>query len=1093
MCSRKALLIVAFTACVVSVAAAQTELGVIEGSVTDTSGAVLPGVEVTITNTATGSHKVIQTGAEGNYVAEDMNPGAYQVIATKAGFKETRIMGIVLQVAQRARIDIAMQLGEVSQQVDVQGSTPLLETETSSVGKVITTEDILNLPLNGREFLQLATLIPGVSKTYSPSYMETTGGSVSEDGMSNSSNNTMVDGVMNQETGAARMTFSPSIDMIQEFKMQLNSYDAEYGRTPGAQIEIVTKRGGTSYHGSAYEFLRNNDLDARPYFQPTALPPFRRNQFGGTFGGHVPKDEKDFFFVSYEGLRSTQGLTFPVTLFQPAYRPASTGGDANFSGSGTTIYDPQTGLPFPGNIIPASRLNPVTLYFMNRFIPTAGVSNAGANNFVSNPPQTYDNNQFSGRYDRDITSKDSLMGRYTRNTIVGLLPNGNSANALPLPGLGEDITLYGYNVAVRETHTFNTSMLNTATFGFSQYNQQRHNQTTNQHIIPDSGLQGVQDVEAGIPEFSISGYTTFTDNYVSPVSQPFDNYVFQDTFAKVWGNHSLRVGFDFLYSRTTSYLNLFDRGSLTFGPYYTTPTATAIGNEYNAYADWLLGIPVSSSIWLKPVITDWRSHTVSEFFQDDWRVSKRLSLNLGLRYDLYTPAFDTQNRMTALALPQGVNVYAGSIPTLPGTPPGSVLASSLGYPRNLDFPTTHNNFSPRFGFAWKLPHNENTVLRGGAAVFYNWLVIDSATDLSTGPPWVPNTSINCTQTTPCLNATDPFTTNILAVPASNVANKTNRTPYTIQYSLGIQHEFTPTLGLEVNYVGNTGFKNYVPLNVNQPAPGPGSNNSRAPYPAFGSLSNVLSIGKSHYDSLQASLTKTYDATGLVFLASYTWSHALGNSVSGPQFEENGSDSAAGVRYFKCLECEYGNTPYDIRQIFSLSASYALPFGKGKLLARSANSVVDGFIGGWSTQAIVSLTTGNYITPLDSVNVSNSGNTRPDVTCNPNNGVSHSNRSQSVLEWFNTACFAQPAQYTFGTSGVGIIETPGYADFDLAFQKRFVLMEHLGLQIRGELFNAFNHTNLGAPSVSAFGTPTFGTINSIVGTARDIQLGARLDF
>jgi hypothetical protein len=284
----------------------------------------------------------------------------------------------------------------------------------------------------------------------------------------------------------------------------------------------------------------------------------------------------------------------------------------------------------------------------------------------------------------------------------------------------------------------------------------------------------------------------------------------------------------------------------------------------------------------------------------------------------------------------------------------------------------------------------------------------------------------------------------------------------------------------------------VPLNVNEPTPGPGTGVSREPFPAFGSLSDILSIGVSHYDSLQVALRKTYDRTGLVFLASYTYSHALGDSVSGPQFEENGSDSAAGVRNYMCLLCEYGNSPYDIRHIFSLSASYPLPFGKGKALASNAGGVVNGFIGGWSMQGIVSLRSGNYVTPEDSVNVSNSGNTRPDVTCDPN-GFSHANKAAAATQWFNTACFAQPAQYTFGDSGVGIIETPGYSDFDLAFQKRFAIGEKLGLQFRGELFNAFNHTNLGAPSVGAFGTPSFGTINSIVGTAREIQLGLRFDF
>jgi len=533
---------------------------------------------------------------------------------------------------------------------------------------------------------------------------------------------------------------------------------------------------------------------------------------------------------------------------------------------------------------------------------------------------------------------------------------------------------------------------------------------------------------------------------------------------------------------------LFDRGTLNFSPTYSTPSIGAAGNEYNAFAEFLLGAPTSTSIWLNPVKTDWRSHTEYWFLQDDWKVTPNLSVNLGARYDLYTRPYDTGNRESAFDLGTQKEVFPGSVPNLPGVPPGSVTAESLGYSRQLQFQTTHNNFSPRVGFAWRMFGNEKTVIRGGTGVFYNWLVIDSATNLALGPPWVPRTSISCNNDVPCTNATNPFSATIPIGFSGNLAIKTNRTPYVVQFSLGVQRELTPTTSFEVNYVGNAAFKNLLGLNLNQPVPGPGPINPRRPYPNLGDLSGYFSIGRSHYDSLQTALRKTYDSTGLVVLASYTYSHALGDSISGPQVNERPSGA---IRDNRHPDAEYGNTSYDIRHIFSLSGTYQLPFGKGRPFANSAAGVADAIIGGWSLDTILSFQTGQWITPNDIVNVSNAGGSRPDVIGNPN-GFSHPNRAAEIRQWFNTAAFQRAAQFTFGNAGTGIIETPGYSDVDLSLQKRFPIGERLGMQFRAEFFNAFNHTNLGAPNTS-FGSPGFGTINSIVGSARDIQFGLRFDF
>ncbi|HXN22782.1 MAG TPA: carboxypeptidase regulatory-like domain-containing protein [Candidatus Dormibacteraeota bacterium] len=1074
----------------VSTAIGQVSTGAILGAVTDQSGAVVADAEVTVKDAATGNQRTVKTGVDGGYIVENLKPGAYEIVAAKVGFKEKRITGIVLQVSQRARIDIAMDLGSVTEHVEVTGATPTLETETSSVGKVITTQDVVNLPLNGRQFLQLATLIPGVHKTYTPIYMENTGGSVSENGMSVFSNNSMIDGVMNQEIGAGRMNFSPSIDMIQEFKMQTNTYDAEYGRTGGSQIEVVTKRGGNTYHGSLYEFLRNNALDARPYFQRGPLPAFRRNQFGGTFGGHIPHLKKDFFFSSYEGLRLSQGLTAVLSLPPAALRRG------DFSSTGTTIYDPLTlnrttgqRQPFPGNVIPAGRLNSVDLYFLNKFLPNPASGSGVANNFVSNPVLTQNINQISFRYDRDFSDKDSVTFRYTRNKFTAILPLGDGGNSTPVPGLGENLTLWGLNHLVRWTHLFGSATMNTLSLGFSQYHQDRFNETTGKGFIAASGMQGVTGgLDAGIPQFNIAGFSSLTDNARSPVNQPFNNYALTDSFGRVWGKHSIRLGGGLIYNRAQTHFDQNDRGALNFAPTYTTASIGASGNQYNSFAEFLLGTPVSASIFLQPLKTDWRSRTESAFVQDDWRVTQSLSVNLGLRYDIYTRPFEEHNKMAAFDLVTQKEIYPGAVPNIPGVPPGSLVAESLGYGRSLQFPTTYNNFSPRVGFAWRLFGSQKTVLRGGAGVFYHWLVVNSATALSTAPPWVPTLAVSCNNDIPCVSSTSPYSSVVTPTPTANVANKTNRTPYVVQFSLGVQHALTPSLSLEVNYVGNAAFKNLLTLNINQPAPGPGAVASRRPYPAFGTLNNIYTIGRSHYDSLQTAVRKTYDRTGLVLLVSYTYSHALGDSVSGPQISET---PPGGIRYFKNYQAEYGNTVNDVRHVLSVSGIYQLPFGKGRPLASNLGGVANAIIGGWTVEGIASYRTGDYLTPIDIVDVSNSGNSRPDVIGRPN-GFSHSDTGSKVAKWFNTAAFQRAPRFTFGNSGAGIIEGPGYNAFDLALQKRFLIRESMGLQVRGEFFNAFNHTNLGNPSTS-FGSAGFGTISSIVGTARDIQLGLRLDF
>ena len=370
-------------------------------------------------------------------------------------------------------------------------------------------------------------------------------------------------------------------------------------------------------------------------------------------------------------------------------------------------------------------------------------------------------------------------------------------------------------------------------------------------------------------------------------------------------------------------------------------------------------------------------------------------------------------------------------------------------------------------------------------MFWNWTVFDMPTGMGLGaPPWNPSSSIACNSNLPCVTSASPYNTTVLPTVSGVANNNTNRTPYTYQYSVGVQHEITPTLGLDLAYVGNAGRKNLFTYPFNAAHPGPGSIASRSPYPAYTSLNGIVTWGTSHYDSMQLALRKTY-ANGLMFLGSYTWSHALGNSISGPQIGETLSR-----RDNYNWKADTGNTVYDLRHILAVSWVYELPWGKGKPLGGNMSKAADLALGGWKFGGITSLRSGYYLTPTDAVNVSNAGGSRPDLIADPNN-QSHSSRDAAIHQWFTTSAFQRAAQYTFGTSGLGVIEGPGLVNFDLSLYKRFAVTENKHLEFRAEFFNAFNRPNFGNPGTT-FGTGSFGVISSSL-EGRDIQLGIRFDF
>ena len=1092
-----------------STLAAQVTTGTILGTVTDQTAARLPGVEVLVTNVGTGSEHTILTDEEGSYRVGSLEPGEYTVRALLPGFKLKTVRGIVLQVNQIARIEIELVVGEATEEVTVVGGQPVIETDHATVGEVIDSKQVLELPLNGRKFLQLATLTPGVQRldmNPSAALYDESGGLFSANGLGAGANTTILDGVINTEFGAGRQAFSPSLDMIQEFKIQTNVYDAAFGLSGGAQVNVITKRGTRDYHGSLFFFHRNDNLDARPFFQIGELPEFRRSQFGGSLGGPIPGSDKDFFFFAYEGKRIGRGLTIPVSVPTAALKAG------DFSGTSTVIYDPLTldpttgqRQPFAGNIIPEDRIVPQAKFIRGLWpVPQLpGITN----NFVGSPNFTNDGDQYSIRYDREFSQQDSVNFRWTFQDDLSHNPRPRP-QVPPVPGFGSNLNIPGTNINGTWTHTFNPTTLNSVSFGFSRFWRTGDNSTTAEDagVRIGAGIHGplsgpeffegaqISGVapdrqKAGIPRINIRGWQNIADDTFAPVSAKWDTFVISDTFSKHMGKHSWKVGFDFVTDPILVEFEANTRGNIAFTPRFTTSAVGATGDQFNSFADFLLGQVSSSSFFGDMLFEDLVQSWYMFYIHDDWRVHPDLTINLGLRYEIWQRMTEKQDRLVAIDLATQQFVFAGSVPTLPGTPSNSVAAASLGYSRNMAMGTDLNDFAPRFGFAWRIFGTNDTVLRGGYGVFYNWVTQNTTQAMAFGPPWVPRISIASELDVPAVSFANPYGTSDIIGPSSSgrvALGQETRTPYLQQYSLSLDRALTSRLGVEIAYVGNAGRKNFMNFNFNQPFPGSEPLISRRPFPDFVGLSGTPTWGSNHYDSLQVKVRKEPGPEGLVLLGAYTWGKAIGTSTAGPNFTA-GSNPIRDTRNWKA---DAGPLAFDTRQILSFSWVYELPFGRGKPLAGNVTSVAEKIIGGWKFAGITLFQSGHPLTPFDVFDTSTAGGSRPHAIGDPND-QSHPTKDSKIKRFFNTDAFARAADFSFGNAGTGIIESPGLQIWDLSVYKDFYLEDDKWLQFRVEFFNAFNNVNLGNPG-TVFGTGNFGVIGSS-GDARQIQFGLRFNF
>jgi hypothetical protein len=1038
----------------------------IVGRVTDATGATLPDARVSARNVATGLERVTQTTQTGDYEIPLLPiRGSYTLVVSKDGFQSQEFTGITLQVDQRARIDAMLGVGAVTERVTVQEATPIVNTESGSIGQVIGNKKIVDLPLNGRNFTQLASLLPnaitGTSGTVGGTVVTVSGGRQSKTEF-------LLDGISINEQLFDGVVLRPSVDAIQEFKVQANSFAAEYGR--GNAILNATIKGGTNeLHGTIYHFLRNDVLDSRNFFIARKAP-YRQNQFGGAVGGPIRRD-KSFFFLNYEGTRIRQGLTFNPIVPNEAFRRG------DFSALATPVRDPLTGDPFPGNIIPSNRINPASNYFL-QFMP---LPNTAAGTFSYAAPFRNDQNQGNARFDQVLSSKDNLSVRYSINHLQSFNPGAYPENG------GTNRRQRVQNVALTETHIFSPTLINELRLGYTRMHNANLNQGLGTNHTALSGIRGFEETSQnfpGFPQLSITGFQGIAGNAFQPLVNPTNMYQLVNNLSWISGAHTVKFGGDIRNYRLTSTNSANSRGNFSFTPNYTG----------QAFADYLTGYPTSAARSFPRNLFGQNETRWHFYIQDDWKVTSNLTLNIGLRYELNiqpTPLFNQSARFDFETGRWQVSTYNGQINLVsqqvsrfafPRFRDLIDIATDVGLPNKLLY-NRLSDWAPRVGLAWRPFGNNKTVIRAGGGFFY--LLTSGNNSVSTpiiNIPFIVDESkqqpvVNGRPTLDVRNFFEPFSVNAnFTTPLTFGFNPFMKTPTMYQWNFAVQRQLTRDMSLEVAYVGNKGT--YLERSLPQNLPRISSTDlrpfqERRPRPQFGTGSFYDNRENSNYNALEAKLEHRF-ARGVSFLVGYSYSKVIDGS-SNDQGGGDGADNPFDLRSMR------GRSNFDTGQRFIASWGAELPFGRGRQFGSNMPKAADLLVGGWQVQGIVTLQGGFPFTPViasDPANVAFTYARRPDVI-----GTGRVDRCRPE-RCFAIEDFRVPERFTIGNAGRNILRGPGVANWDLAVLKNFNFTESIFLQFRAEAFNAFNHTQFNNPNAN-IELPTQG---GRVFSAKDPRIG-----
>jgi hypothetical protein len=1046
----------------------------IRGLITDPSGASLVGAKVTLKNTQKGWTRAVMADQDGSYTFTQIAPEVYSLSVEAAGFTAEERSGIVLQVNQDARLDFALKVGSTSDRVVVMAESPLIQSENASTGAVVDEQKIKELPLNGREFWQLAQVSPMVFTPPQGSSLGFRGG-FNVAGNAEVTNQFVMDGIDNNDQTTGQPTHRPSVDGIQEFKVLTGVYSAEYGRQSGGQVIVTTKSGSNEIHGTAYYFHRNDNLDARNFFLRGPTPELKRHQYGGSGGGPIWKN-KTFYFGTYEALKLGEGVARLRTV------PTALMGRGDLSELNRVIRDPQNNQPFPGAQIPSSRLHPTSQKFL-RFWPQTNQPGS-INNYSFSGVRTQDQKQFSTRLDHRFSDKDSLYFSYQFSRRENIEPSNALCGDRGLPLFSCTEPERTQTGSLVHTHVFTPALLNEARIGFNRIRTNRFQDDralgnlVKELGLPQGGPQGLAGPEfenTGLPQLRVTGYATLGGPTNLPQGRAVTNYNLVNTTTWIRGGHTIRMGFDLKRYIFNSWLTQFGRGDFFFNGQFTG----------DPMGDFLIGGLRQTQRQPGEPFNNLYNFALAAFVQDDWVVSRRLTLNLGLRYDFFQPVLERVDKNASF------DVNTGNIVTSDGRALNVVNGRLAEVGRSpLDrymWRPDKNNFAPRFGFAYRLDNDNRTVLRGGYGWFYNMVILGNGiSTMYRGLPFRFAETVVNSPTAVLATWENPFPVTSGGGLNPQGINPDFRDAYIQQWSLGVQRQLSKNLVLDTTYLGSKGTRLPINFDYNQPEPGPGAIAGRRPFRQWGTANYRESVGASTFHALSARLEHRF-ASGLSALVSYTYSKSidLGAGLA------SSGDGETGVLNPRNLSAERGRSEFDTRHRAIISLVYELPFGKGRTFAGNANRFLDSLIGGWEVTGIILLQTGRPFTVFTARDMSNTGNTanRPNVVGNWRPA------QQTPANWIERAAFSDvlPANtFAYGNLGTNTFDGDSINTFDLGFFKRFTLTERVRFQLRAELFNAFNHANFAFPDNNLQSTG-FGTISRTNTLNRQIQIGGKLVF
>ena len=1149
------------------------------GTISDQSGSVIAGATVTVTSQETGVSRQGVTDSAGHYAIDLLPVSIYTIHVEFKGFQPVESKNVKLQVNEQRELDFSLSPATVTSSVKVVASQVAVDTTNASLGQVITSQEVALLPLNGRDFVQLATLMPGTTQETNPNSFFTSGAdsevaargtfSLSVGGSRPNSTDWLLDGVDNNELTAGGISILSSIDSIREFKVLTYNYSAEYGTRAGPTVLVTTKSGTNNFHGSLYEFLRNTALDARSFFA-SSVEKFNLNQFGGSVGGPIRKN-KTFFFVDGEQKYQRHGIAFTGLVPSDAMRAGDFSADPfGTPVSGLVIINPNmtgastnpavfpnvyfqcdsSGNPIPANSdgsqpagtacnkIPTNLINPIGQAMENLY-PQPNANNAAAGyNFADSPVRSLDETKFDIRLDQNFSEADSAFARFSYDQATSYVPGGApgfaEANAF---GSNQGIINHARNVAIGETHVFSPATVNQFTFGYNRIFDYITSQGTGSCASAKLGIVGAN---LGCPNGSTTcmpgayscglvsvlmtgGYWSLGDRGYSPFQGGTNVFTVNDSLDVIRGEHDIRFGIGLRDNQMNVGTEAFQDGFWIPGAIgnftgYGSSTVNVPGNPQADFLLGLVGVSLHDQTFNGPV-TGRRWKIYRPFVQDDWRITKDLTLNLGLAWDLTSPITEADGRMANYDLTTEQLLVAGQ----------NGVSQSAGVQRNW------TAFEPRLGLAWKVFGSDKTAIRAGYAIYHDSAWSMGAQGLWQNPPFfAEGDAFGLAQQSGIPGAGCPFTTSycytVLGAPFASGASINGfqifNSPPTLstftgslftqptdfklakvqQYNVDVERQLPGNVVLTVGYAGSRGDHMLVAGNdINTAGPTNcsigtiGCNPNGTPYvPSYGVSNAILAFGdygRTTYNSLQIKAETKTPRYGLYALIGYTYSHTYDNGLS------DGLGSLLGAPYFPLPNWEsldWSLSQIDLNNSFTASAIYDLPFGKGKRFGSDWNDATNSLLGGWQLTVIEKITSGFPDSLIDSNNQSgvsfnNGGNSNNYNRPNQVAGCDPYAANHSQLQYINSACFVAPPAGQLGNASRVPVYGPDFVNTDFSVIKQFVLpWENMGLNFRAEFFNLFNHPQFGLP-MADISAPGFGSVNSTVNNPRLVQFGLKLTF